>query len=235
MNVYVITNLVNEKRYVGKANDPPKRWRVHVRLAQNEANDTPLYRAIRKYGAEAFAFETVERCQSEAESFDAEKRWIAKLNSTVEGGRGYNQTPGGEGLSGGASAATRARMSAAKRGRRQDPEAVRRRAESCKGNGKKAELMARIRECYALGWSNTEIAKSVGRTNSRVSELLKEMGLPSVIAKAQPLAPGEYEAIQQACQIESQSAVAKRFKRSNSLVSLIARGVYPNPYAPTST
>lgn len=92
MHVYVIINTRNGKLYVGKANDPDKRWQGHLRLP----TDSPLYRAIRKYGEEAFEFRIVERCASEAEAYVAEKRWVAALNSMTTG-RGYNQNEGGMG------------------------------------------------------------------------------------------------------------------------------------------
>lgn len=51
---YIITNLVNGKFYVGKTNNPEKRWTLHKNYAKNTSLDPkfnyPIYKGIRKYG-----------------------------------------------------------------------------------------------------------------------------------------------------------------------------------------
>ena len=51
--IYKITNLVNEKVYIGQAQDIEKRWREHK--CSSKSNNQILYRAIRKYGLENFS------------------------------------------------------------------------------------------------------------------------------------------------------------------------------------
>lgn len=226
MFVYVISCVVTEKRYVGKSCMPAKRWTAHQTCARS-GNQAPLYRAMRRYGVEAFEFEVVEQCASEAEAYEREAAWIAKLNSTTQG-NGYNQTTGGEGLSG-CLPETRERMSRAKRGVKQKPEAVAKRAASTRSNGKKAAVIEQIRELYSEGLNNSEIGARIGRTATRVGQLLVEMGLPANLPKAKPLLAAELDAIRAACKFESQRAVAKRFGRSESLVSNIVTGKIGNP------
>lgn len=135
-SVYLITNRVNGRRYVGKTNATALvRWQQHVKNARSELRGGCrfLNRAIRKYGAESFSIETIETCATEGDAFAAERFWIAWYETKSP--RGYNLTDGGEGRSGyvmpaeivarvaaqnrgrTASLETRAKMTAAQRAR----------------------------------------------------------------------------------------------------------------------
>lgn len=174
MHVYVITNSVNGMRYVGKANDPAKRWSAHQTVARHRAK-TPLQLAMRELGAEAFTFEVVESCASEKAALRAEMRWIRKL-ATDDPERGYNLTSGGQGLTG-CGEESRRKMAAAKQGKVQTQEHVAKRVEAIKSNGKRAQTLARVLELYAQGLTQYQIAERVGRTQPRVNQLLKEAGV----------------------------------------------------------
>ena len=95
-HIYKITNIINDKGYVGKTeNGPKKRWREHLAAARNNPIMV-ISKAIRKYGPENFKFEIIEECLSE----DVNKKetyWIGKLD-TFE--NGYNSTLGGDGAVG---------------------------------------------------------------------------------------------------------------------------------------
>lgn len=93
--IYVITNQVNGKQYVGKTvNSINYRWTQHLNSIYKPTTEKrPLYTAMRKYGSKNFKIEQLEECSS----FEAEKReqyWISKLNTYKEG---YNATVGGDG------------------------------------------------------------------------------------------------------------------------------------------
>lgn len=96
--VYLITNRTNGKIYVGKTCDVKGRWATH-RSRAKAGEKSALYAAIRKYGEQAFAVETIISCWSEVASFDLERDTIVAFRAKVRG-VGYNLTDGGEGASG---------------------------------------------------------------------------------------------------------------------------------------
>jgi group I intron endonuclease len=96
--VYLLTNSVNSKMYVGKAYDPRLRWKSHQKDALKGVKKR-LYDAIRCYGSSVFELSILEECSSDQTALDAEKFWIARLN-TMDPLCGYNMTPGGDGVSG---------------------------------------------------------------------------------------------------------------------------------------
>lgn len=72
-----------------------KRWREH-RCAAKTGNEGVLYRAMRKYGEDAFSITLVYEATSKAEMFAVEKGLIAQYG-TFAGSGGYNLTSGGDG------------------------------------------------------------------------------------------------------------------------------------------
>ena len=63
IGIYKITNLCNNKSYIGQSVDIEKRWGEHRRAVNYKNEHTynyPLYRAMRKYGIHNFLFEIVE-------------------------------------------------------------------------------------------------------------------------------------------------------------------------------
>ncbi len=95
--VYLITNTVNGKRYVGKTKNVSRRWMTHIQAAKR-GSGLLLHRAIRKYRAEHFKVEVLHRCDTDAEALALEVDEIARL--ATRSPHGYNLTAGGEGLSG---------------------------------------------------------------------------------------------------------------------------------------
>lgn len=117
-HIYLITNKVNGKKYVGQTIcSPDRRWYLHIYAALRDCvekqGDTALCRAIRKYGCEGFTAEVIHTC-SQSKLDAAEKRFIKLHNCMTP--IGYNLTSGG--TSGHiVSTSTRAKQSAALRGR----------------------------------------------------------------------------------------------------------------------
>ena len=56
-HIYLITNNINGKKYVGKTElSIKKRWKQHIKDSKREKCEIrPLYRAIRKYGQNNFS------------------------------------------------------------------------------------------------------------------------------------------------------------------------------------
>ena len=98
MLIYKITNLINNKCYIGQTiKTAEERWKEHQAHAfgshPNDQNKT-LYKAIRKYGVENFTFEVLQDNIETFEQLDkAEIYWIDYYNSFV---KGYNETFGGQ-------------------------------------------------------------------------------------------------------------------------------------------
>lgn len=93
--IYLITNKINNKKYVGKTiHSIEKRWKEHIRDSKKEKCEIrPLYRAIRKYGAENFSIKEIDTGQGE-ELSGKEQYWIQHYNTYEDG---YNATLGGDG------------------------------------------------------------------------------------------------------------------------------------------
>ena len=90
MIIYKATNKENGKYYIGQTKGTLKnRIKNHKSASKNK--DTVFYRAIRKYGIDAFEWKVVEECSSKEELDEHEVRLIA------ENLGGYNIAKGGEG------------------------------------------------------------------------------------------------------------------------------------------
>ena len=90
--VYRITNTINGKVYLGSSTDPKERFRDHRARLNGGGHDNPhLQNSWRKYGAEAFRFEIVERCAPEMLE-ERETHWIMELGSHNDE-NGYNWSP----------------------------------------------------------------------------------------------------------------------------------------------
>lgn len=89
--IYLITNNINNKHYVGQSVNIERRWYEHRITARSKANVRhlyPLYRAIDKYGIDNFSFEILEVVPKHSELNTLENKYIAKYNSIANG---YNQ------------------------------------------------------------------------------------------------------------------------------------------------
>lgn len=100
-SIYLIENIVNGKKYIGFTTfSPEHRFKEHIRLAINKNHNTPLHRAIRKYGPDNFKVFILE----EHDDVDycltvLEPKYIKQYNSYGKK-TGYNCTLGGEGTFG---------------------------------------------------------------------------------------------------------------------------------------
>lgn len=89
MYIYKITNLINNKIYIGITNNYQKRWSNH----KTSKTNTAISRAIQKYGKENFKFEILEENCSLQEASNKEIQLIQELNTLIP--NGYNIATGG--------------------------------------------------------------------------------------------------------------------------------------------
>lgn len=89
--IYKITNINNEKVYIGKTTKFIDRWRTHAKRGCNiERIAGQIYDALFKEGLENFTWEIVEVCPKE-EQTEKEKYWIEFYHSDQYG---YNMKKG---------------------------------------------------------------------------------------------------------------------------------------------
>lgn len=90
MWIYKITNIQNNKVYIGQTIRPIKdRFNRHMNDALNNIIDTHFARAIRKYGKNNFQIEIIDTANTQEELNQKERYWIQYYNSVKEG---YNET-----------------------------------------------------------------------------------------------------------------------------------------------
>lgn len=91
MFVYLITNTVNGKRYIGQTKQTlQKRWIMHV----NKNHCRYLYNAIHKYGRENFLMEPLCEIPTRELANDFEIEYIKRYRTMFP--NGYNIQPGGD-------------------------------------------------------------------------------------------------------------------------------------------
>ena len=90
MWIYKITNIQNNKVYIGQSIRPiNQRFQRHINDALNNILDTHFARAIRKYGKENFIIKEIDTANTQEELNEKEQYWIKYYNSVIDG---YNET-----------------------------------------------------------------------------------------------------------------------------------------------
>ncbi|WLI71494.1 hypothetical protein CPTAKMssTn_011 [Salmonella phage vB_SenM-AKM_ssTn] len=96
-SVYKITNLTNQKAYIGiTTRDPIDRWWEHCNNAQN-GSDYFIHQAIRKYGEESFSVQVIAQTNSIEDLKELEIILIKQHGTHMSTQKGYNKTWGGDG------------------------------------------------------------------------------------------------------------------------------------------
>lgn len=161
--VYRLTCTPTGKAYIGITCDLRRRWNDHVSSAlRRDRGKHILSRGIRKYGRDNFAVETLYEASSRKEAEIVERGLIASYRTLMP--HGFNMTCGGEGTVGYrkkhsketrekiglgnrgriVSAETRAKQSAARKGRKLPPEWCAALSASRRGLHRSAETKAKI-------------------------------------------------------------------------------------------
>ncbi|HNC56693.1 MAG TPA: aminoacyl-tRNA hydrolase [Leptospiraceae bacterium] len=135
VGIYKITNISNNKIYIGKSVNIWKRWSAHkLKLSKNLHSNTHLQASYNKYGLENFICEILEVCSEESLN-DREMFWISKLNSRDKN-IGYNKVQGGTG--GKLNPESLAKMAASHRGKKM-PEHVKDKISKANAGRKRSE------------------------------------------------------------------------------------------------
>lgn len=95
--IYSITNLINNKRYIGISQNYEDRKRVHLwALKNNKHKNEKLQNSVNKYGLNNFKFEILKRVETDnrIEALKIENYYIKKYDSY---NNGYNKSLGFEG------------------------------------------------------------------------------------------------------------------------------------------
>lgn len=94
--IYLITNLINQKKYIGQT----IRFKERVWEHENDSRSTmAIHQAISKYGGENFTIEvleTVNNYENLGEKLDILEQYYINLYDTYR--YGYNSTSGGQGV-----------------------------------------------------------------------------------------------------------------------------------------
>lgn len=130
--IYQIRNVVSGKVYVGSGINAYARWRLHRSLLNRRMHHSILLqRAWNKYGEGAFSFEIVEIVERKELLVPREQH---HLDAALATGQHYNYSPtAGSMLGHKHTAATRAKMSLAKKGKPLSAEICARRSLRMKG------------------------------------------------------------------------------------------------------
>lgn len=90
MIIYLITNQVNGKRYVGQSvyDDVRKRWYGHVHSSRRPERTNAIAKAIRKYGKDKFTIEVIDHAES-LEELNIKEWYFASMLDTYSP-LGYN-------------------------------------------------------------------------------------------------------------------------------------------------
>lgn len=89
--IYKITNIKNDKIYIGQSINIERRWKRHLSASKNPKSheyNAPLHIDMRKFGDEAFEIEILEECNKE-ELNEKEKYWIEETKAFQYG---YNNS-----------------------------------------------------------------------------------------------------------------------------------------------
>ena len=99
MQIYLVVNKVNGKRYIGQTVQTlKKRWSSHGSDAKRGRGPHALVHALLKYGKENFSIRTLKVCSTRKQLNTLERAFIVKLKTKAP--NGYNITDGGDGTVG---------------------------------------------------------------------------------------------------------------------------------------
>jgi len=91
--IYKITNIVNNKCYIGQSKNIHLRWNTHINFYKIVNNH--FYNSVIKYGWDNFSFEVIKKTCNCILSLDIWERYFIKQFNATNSLFGYNITDGG--------------------------------------------------------------------------------------------------------------------------------------------
>jgi group I intron endonuclease len=92
--IYIITNLINEKIYIGQTSrNIQRRFKEHG--FASEKGCVRIYNAMQKYGIHNFKIETVKIVETQEEADQEEIFWISEMRNYLDNKMVYNIRSGG--------------------------------------------------------------------------------------------------------------------------------------------
>lgn len=88
INIYIITNLLNNKSYIGQT-----KHTIKNRIDRHKVNNTPIGKEILKYGDSNFKVDILYKATTEEEANEKEIEYIKSYNTIIP--NGYNTFEGG--------------------------------------------------------------------------------------------------------------------------------------------
>jgi hypothetical protein len=92
--IYIITNIINNKIYIGQTKNPKLRWSQHKSNAKYKRGHQIITRAISKYGEDNFTFKVIASCNTQKDADKSEELAIIQHDSRNQD-KGYNINAGG--------------------------------------------------------------------------------------------------------------------------------------------
>lgn len=165
--VYILTNKINGKQYIGQSWDITYRWSSHK--SEKRYPTFPLYRAIKKYGWDNFEKEILVIVGNQEDMDRYECLLIESMNTMTPSG--YNCKDGGGGKR--TSEETKAKLSAAAKGKPKSPETRAKMAEANRKKAKDPEFLKRVQEGRKNWKGHTEESKQKIR-EARAKQVVTE-------------------------------------------------------------
>jgi group I intron endonuclease len=169
--VYLITNIANNKVYIGISKDVEKRWKKHLQISNNtkSKHNYAIHKAIKKYGQENFSLIILKSLETLNEAKLSEINYISKYKSNIKN-FGYNLTIGGEGVSKPMSEQTKKKISLANTGKIRTQETKNKISISNKGKKRTTEAI--------LNYSKAKKGNILSEeTKNKISKKIKELWL----------------------------------------------------------
>lgn len=93
--LYVITNVTNNKVYIGQSCKENDRWRQHRYFAKSDKPIQYIHHAMKKYGIDNFTYQVVAMTITQDDADKTEEQLIIQYDSRNKD-KGYNISSGGD-------------------------------------------------------------------------------------------------------------------------------------------